>query len=139
MRFVIHHTLSKSMENFYQESGRAGRDNQYAECILLFRFADMFKTSTMTFTDTNGLTNCYSMVEYCIDGKKCRRDIISKYFSEVWNDNNCTGMCDHCHCKNSVSPPTLDILNYYKTLCKIIEKAESLDTKLTALKLTDAW
>jgi ATP-dependent DNA helicase Q1 len=139
VRFVIHHTLSKSMENFYQESGRAGRDGEYAECILLYRFGDIFKTTTMTFTEHNGLKNAYSMIDYCINGKKCRRDLIARYFREVWSDNSCRKMCDHCYYKDSVNSPQLDITNYYKALCRIIEKAEKLDIKLTGLKLIDAW
>jgi ATP-dependent DNA helicase Q1 len=139
-RFVIHHTLSKSMENFYQESGRCGRDGKYAECILLYRFIDFFKISTMTFVETNGLRNAYSMVDYCINGKKCRRDLFSNYFTEVWNDKNCGKMCDHCFYGNrAVIPPTMNILPHYRTLLRIIEKALSMDIKVTALKLADAW
>ena len=138
-RFVIHHTLSKSMENFYQESGRCGRDGSYAECILLYKFSDMFKISTMTFAETNGLRNAYSMVNYCINAKKCRRDIFSNYFTEVWSEKNCGKMCDHCFYQKTVQPTKMDLSVHYRTLIKILEKATSMDIKMTALKLIDAW
>jgi ATP-dependent DNA helicase Q1 len=138
-RFVIHHTLSKSMENFYQESGRCGRDGNYAECILLYKFSDMFKISTMTFAETNGLRNAYSMVNYCINAKKCRRDLFSNYFTEVWSEKSCGKMCDHCFNQKMVQPPKMDLLVHYRTLLKILDKAASMDIKMTALKLIDAW
>lgn len=141
VRFVIHHTMSKSMENFYQESGRCGRDGNYAECILLYKFADMFKISSMTFSEVNGLANTYSMVKYCINVVTCRRDLFSEYFTEVWNEENCGKMCDHCYDKieRKFVPPKVNILPHYVTLNKILEHAHSLDTKMTAIKLIDAW
>ena len=141
VRFVIHHTISKSMENFYQESGRCGRDGNYAESILLYRFGDMFKISTMTFAETNGLRNAYSMIDYCINAVTCRRDIFSKYFTEVWSDKSCGKMCDHCFANNgrTVLAPKMDVVVHYRTMIRIIDKAIQMDIKLTGLKLLDAW
>ena len=70
VRFVLHHSISKSMENFYQESGRAGRDDAKAKCITFFRFADIFRISTMVFTEKTGLQKLYEMVAYCREFKR---------------------------------------------------------------------
>lgn len=142
VRFVIHHTLSKSMENFYQESGRCGRDGNYAECILLYRFSDIFKITTMTFSEMNGLRNAYSMIDYCINPTKCRRDLFSNYFTEVWSERNCGKMCDHCFYLNqnrTVIPPKMNIIVHYRNLLKVIDNALIVDIKVTAFKLIDAW
>lgn len=142
VRFVIHHTMSKSMENFYQESGRCGRDGNYAENILLYRIADMFKISSLAFNEVDGLKNVYSMVNYAINSRKCRRDQFAKYFTEVWDDKSCSKMCDCCYYKNAskiIIPPKMNILPHYQDILKILEKANYQNTKMTALKLIEAW
>lgn len=128
------------MENFYQESGRAGRDGLRAECILMYRYLDIFKITAMMFTEHTGLRNAYEMVEYAIDGFSCRRDLIAKHFLEVWDSSTeCKTMCDRCFFKDSVQIPKTNITQYCLDLYKIIDRARSVDVKLTALKLLEAW
>uniref|UniRef100_A0A1B0CJD7 ATP-dependent DNA helicase n=1 Tax=Lutzomyia longipalpis TaxID=7200 RepID=A0A1B0CJD7_LUTLO len=138
VRFVIHHTMSRSMENFYQETGRAGRDGKYAECLLLYRFTDAFKITTMMFAEQTGLPNAYSMIQYCIS-TQCRRDVISQHFAEVWNESDCGRMCDRCRFRKRLTPPKMNISRHIEDLLKIIEQADGMDVKLTAAKLVDAW
>jgi len=144
VRFVIHHSLSKSMENFYQESGRAGRDDKKSHCILFYRPFDIFQQSTMVFTEQTGLENLYGMLAYCQEQKTCRRTLIGRHFGESWNPAECHEMCDNCkkpadQVDGSSSFEALDITNYCLDLLKILHQAASLSERVTAIKLVDAW
>ncbi|XP_071640451.1 ATP-dependent DNA helicase Q1 [Temnothorax longispinosus] len=137
VRFVIHHCVSKSMENFYQESGRAGRDGKKSVCLVLYRLADVFKLSTMVFQDKVGLQNLYKVVAYCLDQTSCRRSLIATHFEENWKEDDCAEMCDHCRKPNVRKQ--MDIVRYCRHVYQIMTKAVQNQVRLTALKLIDAW
>lgn len=69
VRFVVHHSMPKSMEGLYQESGRAGRDGKRADCILMYRLADYFRNSAMVQSKTEE-KNLISVLEYCLENYK---------------------------------------------------------------------
>ena len=64
VRFVVHHSLPKSVEGYSQEAGRAGRDGAPARCVLLYRASDVFRQSIMAYSEQGGLAKLYAMAAY---------------------------------------------------------------------------
>lgn len=101
VRFVIHYDLPKTLEGYYQETGRAGRDGQYSECILLFSRGDYARIRSMIeHNEDSGqhlrisLAKLQDMAEYC-ETTGCRRKFLLTYFGEDYPPENC-GSCDTC-------------------------------------------
>ncbi|XP_067934122.1 ATP-dependent DNA helicase Q1-like [Watersipora subatra] len=138
VRFVIHHSLSKSMENYYQESGRAGRDGLRADCILMYRLANVYKQSCMVFAETTGLEKLYAMVKYCIAQSTCRRALMAEHFSEVWDDTGCGSACDLCQGCRGVTLESSSADCTVQLIYGILDKASRMDTRLTGQKLIEA-
>ncbi|XP_077400980.1 ATP-dependent DNA helicase Q1 isoform X1 [Vanacampus margaritifer] len=137
VRFVIHHTISKSVENYYQESGRAGRDDLSADCIVYYGFADIFRISTMVVMENVGQQKLNQMVAYCQNVDRCRRSLLAVHFDEAWDEKQCKQMCDTC--RNRKDVVSWDITQHGRQVVQILELAASMDEKLTPLKLVEAW
>ncbi|CAD5234501.1 unnamed protein product [Bursaphelenchus xylophilus] len=134
VRFVIHHSIAKSMENYYQESGRAGRDDNPSKCIVLFRMADVFRQSTMNYTDS--VSHLYGMMKYCIQNYECRRVAMSEYFGETYEKNWCEKGCDFCE-RDNVNVEEIDITTQARLVMEILQDKQLGKDRITGNKLLE--
>lgn len=100
VRFVIHHDMPKSLEGYYQETGRAGRDGGEGNCIAFYAESDIMKLAKFmkdkpVAEKEIGMQILNEVVDYA-ESSACRRKQILYYFGETFNEAACNNMCDNC-------------------------------------------
>lgn len=107
VRFVFHHTIPKSLEGYYQETGRAGRDGKVSGCFLYYGYHDTSALKRM-IDDGDGSYDqkerqrqmLRNVVQFCENRSDCRRVQVLNYFGESFSKDKCNGSCDNCKSKS---------------------------------------
>jgi ATP-dependent DNA helicase RecQ len=116
VRYVIHHDVPKSMEGYYQETGRSGRDGGEGVCVAFYSQKDIdklqkFMKDKPVAEREIGTQILKEVIDYA-ESSVCRRKQLLHYFGENFNEAGCNNMCDNCCAPKHILTPRSNCIKH---------------------------
>lgn len=142
VRFVIHHDIPKSLEGYYQETGRGGRDGGEGNCITFYSHDDILKLEKFmkgkpVSEQEIGKQLLHETVSYA-ETSSCRRKFLLHYFGEEFDESNCGGMCDNCRSPKQKFEGMDDVALVIEAVLDVKEKFKTKDIINILLGITNS-
>ncbi|TEB20065.1 putative helicase [Perkinsus sp. BL_2016] len=135
VKAVIHLNMPNTLEQYYQEAGRAGRDkNMKAKCILYYDYSDKILADLRNSLPGN---STLKILAYCEDIFTCRRILIAQHFGETVNISQC-GICDNCTYNRKSSIKLIDFTLQASIVVDFVAALPIYNLTLTLNQLNDA-
>ena len=127
VRYVIHHNMPRHLEAYYQEAGRAGRDGEHADCILLYAPGDvqiqkyLIENSELSEDRKTGeYRKLQNMIDYC-HSSRCLQQYILNYFGETDAADHC-GNCANCGQEFEITDITIEAQKIFSCILRMNEQ-----------------
>lgn len=144
VRYVFHYSLPKSLEGYYQETGRAGRDGKLSKCIMFYTYRDKSKLERLIDSGDGDWQAkkvqkelLQKVIAYCENKSDCRRKQVLAYFGENFDAAQCKQRCDNCRIGGNFE--ALDVTHLACLAVQVVQSCSDFAQQVTMLYCTDVF